>query len=66
MLVAAAQAVALTAGRAFVLPDDVKAIARPVLRHRLALSTEAELDGADVERVLGAVLDRVAVLCAPT
>ena len=62
MLVAAAQAVALMAGRAFVLPDDVKSVARPVLRHRLALSTEAELDGADVERVLGAVLDRVVVL----
>ena len=62
MLLRAAQVAALAEGRAFTLPDDVKAVARAVLRHRLALSTEAELDGLDTDRVLGGILDSVAVL----
>jgi MoxR-like ATPase len=62
MLVRAAQVAALAEGRAFVLPDDVKACARPVLRHRLALSTEAELDGLDADRVLSSLLESVPVL----
>ena len=62
MLLRAAQVSAVADGRAFVLPDDVKAVARPVLRHRLALSTEAELDGLDADGVLGGLLDSVAVL----
>lgn len=64
MLLAAARVAALIEGRAFVLPDDIKAIARPVLRHRLGLSTEAELDGIDADRVLTSLLDTVAVLPA--
>jgi MoxR-like ATPase len=60
MLLSAAQACALLAGRPFALPDDVKAVARPVLRHRLALSTEAELDGLDADAVLDDLLERVA------
>jgi MoxR-like ATPase len=62
MLLAAAQVESLIEGRSFVLPDDVKAVARPVLRHRLALSTEAELDGLDADRVLTSILDSVPVL----
>ena len=62
MLLAASQVAALAEGRAFVLPDDVKAVARPVLRHRLMLSTEAELDGLDADRVLSGILDAVPVL----
>ena len=62
MLVRAAQARALMAGRAFVLPDDVKAVAVSVLRHRLSLSTDAELDGLDVERVVRVLLDTLPVL----
>ncbi|MBI1946950.1 MAG: MoxR family ATPase [Deltaproteobacteria bacterium] len=62
MLLRAAQVCAVADGRAFTLPDDVKAVARPVLRHRLALSTEAELDGLDADRVLTGMLDSVAVL----
>ncbi len=60
MLLAAAQAAALLDGRGFALPDDVKAVARPVLRHRLALSTDSELDGVDADDVLGTLLDQVA------
>ena len=62
MLLSAARVAALVEGRAFVLPDDVKAVARPVLRHRLGLSTEAELDGIDADRVLTSLLDSVAVM----
>ena len=61
MLLAAAQAGALLEGRPYVIPDDVKAVARPVLRHRLALSTEAELDGLDTDQVLTEMLDEIPV-----
>ncbi len=64
MLLAAAQVAAVAEGRAYVLPDDVKAVARPVLRHRLTLSTEAELDGLDADRVLTGILESVPVLPA--
>ena len=65
MLVRAAQARALSLGRDFVLPDDVKAAVLPVLRHRLSLSTDAELDGLSVEKVLLSVLDKTPVLEKP-
>jgi MoxR-like ATPase len=61
MLLAASQANALLDGRAYVIPDDVKAVAPPVLRHRLALSTEAELDGLDTDQVLAELLDEIPV-----
>jgi MoxR-like ATPase len=64
MLVRAAQARALMTGRGFVLPDDVKTVAIAVLRHRLSLSTEAELDGLTLARVLEGLLDKTAVLPA--
>ena len=54
-----ARAMAAMDGRDFLLPDDVKAASLPVLRHRILLKPEAELDGltADqaVEQVLGSV-----------
>ena len=59
MILAAARAHALMSGRSFVLPDDVKLIAAPVLRHRLALSTDAELDGLRIDDVVGELLERV-------
>ncbi len=43
-LVRAAQGIAATDGRAYVTPDDVKAIAKPVLAHRLVLTADAELN----------------------
>ena len=62
MLLAAARAAALLEGRAYVVPDDIKDVVRPVLRHRLGLSTEAELDGLDTDRVLTSLLEAVTVL----
>jgi MoxR-like ATPase len=43
-------------GRDFLLPDDVKEAALPVLRHRLVLRPEAELEGLDNDRIIGEIL----------
>jgi len=55
-LIRAARGAALLAGRGFLVPDDVKAMAPPVLRHRIQLSPEAELEGRSAEDVVAAVL----------
>jgi MoxR-like ATPase len=57
----ASQARALLQGRSFVLPDDVKALAEPVLAHRLLLTAQARLRGDTPDSVIAAVLDAVAV-----
>jgi MoxR-like ATPase len=48
-------------GRDFPTPDDVRDIAPPVLRHRLALRAEAELDGATTDAVISDILKTVEV-----
>jgi len=50
------KALAAIRGREFSTPDDVRDIARPVLRHRLALRAEAELDGATPDAVITDIL----------
>jgi MoxR-like ATPase len=60
-LLAASRAWAWLAGRDFVIPDDVKALARPALRHRVQLRPEAELEGVTSEGVLDGVLAAVPV-----
>ncbi len=57
----AARAVAVLDGRDFATPDDVKGIAPAVLRHRIALSPELEVEGRTADDVLAAVLDRIRV-----
>ncbi len=57
----AAQAWALLDGRAFVLPDDVRTVAHPVLDHRLLLDIDRELRGATVAGVIDSVLETVPV-----
>ena len=57
----AAQAWAVLDGRAFVLPDDVRAVAHAVLDHRLLLDIDRELRGATVEGVIDGVLEAVPV-----
>ncbi len=57
----AARAHAWLAGRDFVGPEDIQAIAPDVLRHRLVLSFEAEADGVDSNTVIAGVLDGVGV-----
>ena len=58
MLAAAVRAFAVLQGRDFVIPDDVKFLALPVLRHRLVMSPSAEIEGLTPDRVLREVLDR--------
>jgi MoxR-like ATPase len=55
------KALAAMRGREFATPDDVRDIARPVLRHRLRLRAEAELDGATPESVITDILQTVEV-----
>ena len=55
-LLATSRAWAWLAGREYVTPDDVKALARPTLRHRIQLRPEAELEGAWPDGVLEGVL----------
>jgi MoxR-like ATPase len=60
-LLQAGKTLAAVRGRAFVTPDDVKLLATPVLRHRLIVRAEAELEGIDADRVVSGVLARVPV-----
>jgi MoxR-like ATPase len=60
-LLLVAKAMAAREGRDFVVPDDVKEAAVPVLRHRLVLRPEAELEGLDADRVVSEVLAATAV-----
>ena len=60
-LLLVAKALAAREGRDFVIPDDVKQGAPPVLRHRLVLRPEAELEGMDADRVLRDLLAAVQV-----
>ncbi|WP_413174037.1 AAA family ATPase [Anabaena azotica] len=55
------QASAWLAGRDFVTPDDVKAVASPLLRHRLLLKPEAMLDGLQLDAVIAAIISQVPV-----
>jgi MoxR-like ATPase len=60
-LLATSRAWAWLSDRPYVTPDDVKALARPTLRHRIQLRPEAELEGTTVDGVLDTVLGSVAV-----
>ena len=57
----AARAMAAMEGRDYLLPDDVKAVALPVLRHRLLLKPEADLEGLTSDQVIQQVLATVEV-----
>jgi MoxR-like ATPase len=56
-----AQAAAAFDGRDYLVPDDVKRAVQPVLRHRVMLKPEAELEGFDADRVLADVVAAVPV-----
>ncbi len=58
MLATAARSYAALQGRDFVIPDDVKSLALPALRHRLMLSPSAEIEGLTTDRILQEILDR--------
>ncbi len=58
-LVRAARAQAVLSGRDFVTPDDVREVAKPALRHRIALAPELQIEGQDADQVLHALLAKV-------
>ncbi len=60
MMASAARAFATMQGRDFVIPDDVKQLVFPLLRHRIVLAPNAEIDGLSADIVLGEILDQVA------
>jgi len=57
LLAGAARARAALEGRSYVIPDDVKALAVPVLRHRLTLSPAAEIEGRDMEALVADLVE---------
>jgi len=61
MLLSVAKAWAYLSGRAFVTPDDVKALVKPAWRHRVVLRPEVEMEGATTDAVLDGVVERVPV-----
>ena len=63
-LMLVSQAYAATEGRDYLIPDDVKQAALPVLRHRIMLKPESELEGYDADRILLDVLAAVPVPAA--
>jgi MoxR-like ATPase len=64
-LILSAKAMAFLRGRRYVLPTDVRDLARDVLRHRMVLSYEALAEGAGPEELLGPIISAVAVPDAP-
>jgi MoxR-like ATPase len=60
-LLLASKALAAIRGRDFPTPDDVRDIALPVLRHRLALRAEAELEGSTADAVIMDILKTVEI-----
>jgi MoxR-like ATPase len=59
MLAGAARARAALDGRDYVIPDDVKALAPAVLRHRVLLSPAAQIEGRAVDDVIARLIDQV-------
>ena len=60
-LARAAKAFAFMEGRSFVIPDDVKMMAVPVLNHRIGLSYEAEMDGVSAQDIIEKIVQYVEV-----
>ena len=58
MLASAARAYAALAGRDYVIPDDIKTLALPALRHRVVLAPGAEIEGLDADQVVQQILDQ--------
>ena len=61
-LLRASRALAFVRGRQHVIPDDIRAMAIPVMAHRLILQPEAEMDGTQGDQIIQEALQRIAVL----
>jgi len=60
-LILAAKAHAMLDGRGYVIPEDVKAVAYNVLRHRILLNYEAEVEEVTSDRIIAQILNKVKV-----
>ena len=58
-LISAARAQAMLQARDYITPDDIKEIALPVLRHRVGLAPEMELEGYTTDQILTGILDKI-------
>jgi MoxR-like ATPase len=58
-LIRAGRARALAAGRAYATPDDIKDVALPALRHRIATTAESEIEGLTTDSLLATLLDKI-------
>jgi MoxR-like ATPase len=58
-LIRCAKALAFLQGRNYTIPDDIKALAVPVLAHRITLSSESELEGLDCNKIIQIILSKV-------
>lgn len=58
-IIRCAKALALIKGNNFVLPDDIKQVAKPVLRHRLRLSADMEVEGMSIDKLIHLLLEQV-------
>ena len=61
MLFQASKGLAVLRGRDYVTPDDVKDLASAVLRHRIVLNPEAEIEGMTADQCVQRVLERVEI-----
>lgn len=61
MLMQAAKALAVLRGRSFVSPEEVQGVFLPVLRHRVQLTPEAEIEGMSADTVLKGLMSQVAI-----
>ena len=61
MLLLGSKALAVLRGRGYVTPDDVRDLAAPVLRHRIVLNPEAEIEGMTADQCVARVLERIEV-----
>ena len=61
MLFMASKALAVLRGRSYVTPDDVRDLAAPVLRHRIVLTPESEIEGMTADKCVERILERVEV-----
>ena len=60
MLATAARAHAAILGRDYVIPDDVKRLAAPALRHRVVLAPGAEIEGQNADQIVSQIVEQVA------
>ncbi|NND77911.1 MAG: MoxR family ATPase [Flavobacteriales bacterium] len=57
----AAKAFAFTRGRGFVIPEDIRAVANDILRHRIGITYEAEAEDVTVEDIIKEIIDHIEV-----